>query len=160
MKIGLLILALILGGCSSAPEPNMSPFSLNIKADKTLNPSASNKANPVIVRMYQLTDTQSFEQTPFIDLYEKDSQILGANLISKQILPVVVPNSDTSKVININKSTQYVAVLVEFVNFKDSETKSFSAVPIDEDQFLRLSISKSKVSLETVTPESSWWNIF
>lgn len=160
MKIGLLILALLLGGCSSGPKPVTSPFSLTIKADKTINPSASNTANPVIVRMYQLTDIQTFEQTPFIDLYEKDSQVLGANLISKQVLPVIVPNSDISKVIEINKSAQYVAVLVEFVNFKGSETKSYSAVPIDEEQFLRLRILQSKVSLETVTPETSWWNIF
>jgi type VI secretion system protein VasD len=160
MKIGLLILALLLGGCSSAPKPALSPFSLNIKADKTVNPSASNQANPVIVRLYQLTDIQTFEQAPFIDLYEKDSQILGSSLISKQVLPVIVPNSEISKVVKINKSTQYVAVLVEFVNFKDSETKSFSIVPTEEDQFLRLLVTQSKVSLETVTPESNWWNIF
>ncbi|MCZ4294585.1 MULTISPECIES: type VI secretion system lipoprotein TssJ [Vibrio] len=155
-----LAAALLLVGCSSDPVPVVSQYTLAIKADEAINPSDSNSANPVVVRLYQLTDVQMFKQLPFIDLYNNDVQLLNANLVSKQILPVVLPNNETKQTIDINKTTQYVAVLVEFVDYQNSEAKAFSTLPLEEDQFLQLHIQGAKASISIVTPESSWWQIF
>lgn len=155
-----LAVALFLAGCSSDSVPVVSQYSLSIKTDAAMNPSDSNPANPVVVRLYQLTDVQMFKQLPFIDLYNNDVQLLSANLVSKQILPVILPNSDSQQTLDINKTTQYVAVLVEFVDYQNSEAKAFSTLPVEEDQFLQLHIQGAKASLNIVTPESSWWQVF
>ncbi|KLN65812.1 MULTISPECIES: type VI secretion system lipoprotein TssJ [Vibrio] len=160
MKKWYLATVLFLAGCSSDPVPVVSQYNLTIKSDTAMNPSDSNAANPVVVRLYQLTDVQMFNQLPFIDLYSNDVQLLSANLVSKQVLPVVLPDANVDQVLDINKTTQYVAVLVEFVDYQNSETKAFSTLPLQADQYLQLNLQGSKATLEIVTPESSWWQIF
>ncbi len=78
-----------------------------LKADATVNQYNDDQANPVVVRLYQLTDQQLFKQLPFIDLYN-DLQLLAANLVSKQVLPIVLPSSEQKLTLNINKNTQYI----------------------------------------------------
>ena len=152
-----LAAVLIVTGCSSSPEPVVSQYNLALKTNDVINPSEANPANPVVVRMYQLTDVQMFKQLPFIDLYNNDVQLLSANLVSKQILPVILPNSDTQQTLDINKATQYVAVLVEFVDYQNSEAKAFSTLPIEDDQYLQLNIQGANASLDIITPDSGWW---
>ncbi|MCG9582665.1 type VI secretion system lipoprotein TssJ [Vibrio tubiashii] len=160
MRKWYLAAVLLLAGCSSDPVPVVSQYNLTIKSDAAMNPSDSNTANPVVVRLYQLTDVQMFKQVPFIDLYSNDVQLLSANLVSKQVLPVILPDTSTEQVLDINKTTQYVAVVVEFVDYQNSETKAFSTLPVQADQYLQLNIQGAKASLEIVTPESSWWQVF
>ncbi|MFM2589848.1 type VI secretion system lipoprotein TssJ [Vibrio sp. TBV020] len=152
--------ALILVGCSSDPVPVVSQYTLAVSSDNTMNPSDSNEANPVVVRLYQLTDAQMFKQLPFIDLYTDDVKLLSANLVSKQVLPVVLPDSNVTQTLDINSTTQYVAVLVEFVDYQNSEAKAFSTLPLEDEQFLQLTIEGAKASLNIVTPDSSWWQVF
>lgn len=155
-----LAAALLLMGCSSDPVPVVTQYNLNISSDAQINPSDSSAANPVIVRLYQLTDIQMFKQLPFIDLYANDVQLLSANLVSKQVLPVILPDSSTQQTLDINKTTQYVAVLVEFADYQNSQAKAFSTLPIEAEQYLQLNIQGAKASLTVVTPESSWWQVF
>ncbi|KJY83401.1 type VI secretion protein [Vibrio galatheae] len=157
MRLWFLAAIFLLAGCSSDPVPVVSQYKLVMTSDAAINPSDSNTANPVVVRLYQLTDVQMFKQLPFIDLYSNDIQLLSANLVSKQMLPVVLPDTSSTQVLDINQTTQYVAVLVEFVNYQSSETKAFSTLPVQDDQYLQLSIQGTKASLEVITPESSWW---
>ena len=147
-------------GCSSGPTPVLSPYTLTIATDATVNASENNSANPVVVRLYQLTDVQLFKQLPFIDLYEQDLELLSANLVSKQVLPIVLPNSKTEHTIDVNQTTQYIAVLVEFVDYQNGVTKAFSTLPAEDEQFLQLNIEGVNASLNVITPESSWWQVF
>ena len=101
-----------------------------------------------------------FKQQPFIDLYSNDVQLLSANLISKQILPVVIPGSEEKITLDINNQTQYVGVLVEFIDYQQSEPKSVSMLPKNSDEYLQLSISGDKAKLEVITPDSPWWKLF
>ncbi|MYM58436.1 type VI secretion system lipoprotein TssJ [Vibrio sp. OCN044] len=155
-----LVWALFMLGCSSDPTPVVTQYSLAIKSDKSSNPSESNTSNPVVVRLYQLTDAQMFKQQPFIDLYSNDVQLLSANLISKQILPVVIPDSDTKLTLDINSQTQYVAILVEFIDYQHSQPKAVSPLPTSSDGYLQLSISGDKAELIVITPDSPWWKLF
>lgn len=160
MKKWYLAALLALAGCASEPEPVVSQYTLHIKSDAALNASSANEANPVIVRLYQLTDTQMFNQLAFIDLYNQDMSLLSANLISKQILPPILPYTTTEQVLDINQATQYLAVLVEFSDYQNSQTKTFSTLPTQDEQYLQLNLQGSKATLEIVTPESSWWQVF
>ncbi|RTZ14495.1 type VI secretion system lipoprotein TssJ [Vibrio aquaticus] len=154
----LLLLTLV--GCSSDPVPVVSQYTLAVSSDNTINPSDNNQANPVAVRLYQLTDAQMFNQLPFIDLYSNDVTLLSANLVSKQILPMVMPETKVTQTLDINSTTQYVAVLVEFIDYQNSEAKAYSTLPLEEDQFLQLTIEGATASLNIVTPDSSWWQLF
>jgi len=152
-----IFLVFLLAGCSSDPTPVFSKYDVTIKADDSLNQYQNSTANPVIVRLYQLTDKQMFSQLPFIDLYNQDVQLLASNLISKQVLPVVLPNTTQKIQIDVNKNTQYIAVLVEFADYQNSQSKSVTMLPTEEEQYIQLTLSGIKAQLDIITPDSSWW---
>ena len=114
----------------------------------------------MVVRLYQLTDAQQFKQLPFIDLYNDDVSLLGANLVSKQVLPVVMPDSNSKQTLDINKTTQYIGVLVEFAEYDASTATVVTTTPQEEEQYIQLKISGNKAALQTVTPDSPWWDVF
>jgi len=155
-----ILLSLLLTGCSSDPTPVISKLAFSIQADATINATSNAAANPVVVRVYQLTDKQLFEQLPFIDLYNQDVQMLAANLISKQVLPIVLPSSQQTIELDINVSSQYLAVLVEFANYQQSTAKAVIQLPTDKKQYPQLTLSGIQATLSLATQDSSWWQIF
>ena len=157
----LLSLCLLITACSSSePAPVVTQYSLTVKADATVNQYNDDQANPVVVRLYQLTDQQLFKQLPFIDLYNNDLQLLAANLVSKQVLPIVLPSSEQKLTLDINKNTQYIAALVEFADYQNGTTKTVLMMPSDPEQTLELTITGKKAELAVIQPDSSWWQIF
>ncbi|PMN26324.1 type VI secretion system-associated lipoprotein [Vibrio lentus] len=160
-RLILLSLCLLVTACSSSdPAPVVTQYSLTVKADATVNQYNDDQANPVVVRLYQLTDQQLFKQLPFIDLYNNDLQLLAANLVSKQVLPIVLPSSEQKLTLDINKNTQYIAALVEFADYQNSTTKTVLMMPSDPEQTLELTITGKKAELAVIQPDSSWWQIF
>mgnify|MGYP000011437931 CR=1 len=160
MRIVLVFLSFMLSACSSDPVAVVTQHTFTVKADNTINQYNDDQANPVVVRLYQLTDQQLFKQLPFIDLYNNDLQLLAANLVSKQVLPVVLPNSTQSLTLDVNKNTQYIAALVEFADYQNSTTKTVQMLPADSEQYLQLTLTGKKAELEVITPDSSWWQVF
>ncbi|MDN3630884.1 type VI secretion system-associated lipoprotein [Vibrio lentus] len=160
-RLILLSLCLLIAACSSSdPAPVVTQYSLTVKADATVNQYNDDQANPVVVRLYQLTDQQLFKQLPFIDLYNNDLQLLAANLVSKQVLPIVLPSSQQKLTLDINKNTQYIAALVEFADYQNGTTKTVLMMPSDPEQTLELTITGKKAELAVIQPDSSWWQIF
>ncbi|MDN2667785.1 type VI secretion system lipoprotein TssJ [Vibrio sp. 14N.309.X.WAT.E.F5] len=160
-RLILLSLCLLISACSSSdPAPVVTQYSLTVKADATVNQYNDDQANPVVVRLYQLTDQQLFKQLPFIDLYNNDLQLLAANLVSKQVLPIVLPSSEQKLTLDINKNTQYIAALVEFADYQNGTTKTVLMMPSDPEQTLELTITGKKAELAVIQPDSSWWQIF
>lgn len=157
-RLMLLSLCLMITACSSSdPAPVVTQYSLTVKADTTVNQYNDAQANPVVVRLYQLTDQQLFKQLPFIDLYNNDLQLLAANLVSKQVLPIVLPNSEQQLTLDINKNTQYIAALIEFADYQNSTAKTVLMMPADPEQTLELTITGKKAELAAIQPDSSWW---
>ncbi|MGF1747911.1 MULTISPECIES: type VI secretion system lipoprotein TssJ [Vibrio] len=154
------LLFALLSGCSSTTTPVTTSYALQTVSDDTINPYRSTAANPVVVRLYQLKSKESFNQSSFIALYNGDLQALGSSLIVKQVLPPMMPASTVNSTLDINKSTQYLAALVEYANYQQSNGKAIAVVPTDGESSLVLRLSGLNVELDVVPPESSWWQIF
>ncbi|OIN25659.1 type VI secretion system lipoprotein TssJ [Vibrio barjaei] len=154
------LLVLSITACSSDPVPVTTAYSMTVNADDTINKYQSDSANPVVVRLYQLASKESFEQSSFITLYNTDHQALGSSLVVKQVLPSVMPDSNQTISLDINKNTQYIAALVEYANYRESNGKAVTAVPTDGESSIALRLSGLNVELDIVAPESSWWQIF
>jgi len=160
IRLFLVALSVFIAACSSDPVAVVTQHQFSLTADSSINQYNDDQANPVVVRLYQLTDQQLFKQLPFIDLYSNDLQLLAANLVSKQVLPIVLPNTSQSITLDINKNTQYIAALVEFADYQNSTTKTVLMLPSDTNQYLQLNLSGNKAELEVITPDSSWWQVF
>ncbi|MDA7746080.1 type VI secretion system lipoprotein TssJ [Psychromonas sp.] len=119
----------LLSGCSTANTKVGSlldldtDFALTFIADSDVNPDDSNVPSPVIIRMYELKSTKLFENANFIDLYERDSEVLGKSMITKQSLKALQPNNTNTSEFVLSKEAQYIGLYVEFLQYENAKYK-------------------------------------
>lgn len=96
---------------------------IRFKVDSDINPDDEKKPSPLFLRMYELTSTKMFKKANFIDIYEKDEEVLGADMISKQILKRIKPGENRVENYVLDKKTRYIGIYAEFLQFKKSGYK-------------------------------------
>ena len=96
---------------------------IRFKVDADVNPDDDKKPSPLFVRMYQLKSKKMFRRANFIDLYEKDKDVLGADMISKQKLRRIKPGENRKEQFVLDKKTNFIGLYAEFLDFKKSSFK-------------------------------------
>lgn len=137
----LLVLAaslLLLHACQSNKSVvgEFFDFDTDLKIDfiidADINPDEQGVASPLFVRMYQLKSDKMMAKADFIDLFEQDSQTLGADMIGDvRKLKRFKPGENRSEIFVLDKKAQYVALYAEFLDFKDSHYKLVVPVVIN-----------------------------
>lgn len=98
-------------------------FTLRFIAENNVNPDDSNIPSPVIIRMYELKSTKLFENANFIDLYERDSEVLGKSMITKQSLKALQPSAKHKSEFVLSKEAKYIGLYVEFLQYENAKYK-------------------------------------
>ena len=94
-----------------------APYSVVIVADAGLNPDRQQRSTPVQVRLYELKDPSSFQTADFFALYEKDDQVLGTDVVSREQFTMQPGQSRTL----LRKTKAEARTLGVFVAFRDVE---------------------------------------
>lgn len=130
LKIILAFFMLInLSACSSINSTvggffNMdTDLEIKFKVDSDINPDDDKKPSPLFVRMYELKSNKMFSKANFIDIYEKDEEVLGADMLAKQRLRRLVPGESRNENFVLNKETRFIGLYAEFFQFKKSGFK-------------------------------------
>jgi len=125
---------------------------LKFKADANINPDENNVSSPLYIRMYELKSDKQFKSADFIDLYERDKEILGADMLGKQRLKRLVPGEERGKDFVLNKNTRYVGLFAEFQKYKNSTFKVI--IPVEPTNVIASS-SVVHISGNTISAENS-----
>lgn len=144
----IITIALSLASCSSVNSKVGglldldTDLKLRFSVGSNLNPDDNKVSSPVIVRMYELKSTKAFENANFIDLYERDAEILGKTMITQQSLKPIKPNEDTTAQLVLSKGTKFIGLYAEFLQYEDAKYKVI--IPIAETNLID---STAKVQL-------------
>lgn len=117
------------------------------KADADINPDENNKPSPLFIRMYELKSPKMFNKSDFIGLYERDAELLGADLVASHKLKRLKPGDNRVDNFVLNKDTQYVALYAEFLKYKNAKYKL--VIPVVQNNVVRttaaIGISANKI---------------
>ena len=102
---------------------------LTFKADADINPDENNLPSPLYIRMYELKSDKQFKNADFIDIYERDKEVLGADMIGKQRLKRLIPGEIREKDFVLDPQTRFVGLYAEFQKYKNSSFKIL--IPIE-----------------------------
>ncbi len=126
----LIVILSSLSGCSALNTAagtvvrGDTDLKITFKVDADINPDDNKKPSPLFVRMYELKSTKMFDKADFIDLFERDEEILGADLLAKQELKRLKPGEDRKEHFrSLNKETLFVGLYAEFLQYKGSQYK-------------------------------------
>ncbi|WP_111642401.1 type VI secretion system lipoprotein TssJ [Marinimicrobium alkaliphilum] len=129
MRILVLLGALMLVGCSSQESRvgrvfNLNTdFTLSVSAAEDINPNTRDEPAPVFIRLYELRSPDAFARADFIELYERDQNVLGDSLVNRRQLSRVAPTELREYEMVLDRETRYVGILAEFYQYDDATYK-------------------------------------
>ena len=135
MWTALVAVALSVTGCGNATMKVKSAMGFDTKmrlvlhARSDLNPDHTGRPSPLIVRIYELRTPTLFERADFIDLFERDEEILGVDLIARHEVRRLTPGDNRVEDLVLSDEARYVAVFAEFTRYQDASHGLM--VPVD-----------------------------
>lgn len=146
----------LLAGCSSSKSKvggmlNLdTDLRLTFIADETINPDDNKRPSPVFVRLYELKSPTKFTKADFIDLYERDEEVLGDDMVGKQVLKPLAPGEERAERMVLQSGTRYVAIYAEFSQYRGAVYKV--VFPVTENNIFKnkalVELSGTKISLD------------
>ena len=92
-----------------------------VEAD--INPDDTGLASPLFIRVYELKADKIIKKADFIDIFERDKEILGADMVDMHKLKPFRPGEGRSELLVLDERTKFVALYAEFLEFKESKYK-------------------------------------
>lgn len=112
---------------------------LTFEVDSNINPDENKRPSPVFVRFYQLKSATAFDKADFIDLYERDEELLGGNIVSKQVLKPIAPGEARTERFVLEKGVNQIALYAEFFQYRGSNYKVI--IPVTENNIIRNAVT-------------------
>ena len=128
----LIFMAIVLSELTACQAVNSSvggyfdldtDIKIDLLVDADINPDELGKASPLFIRMYELSSNKMMKRADFIEIYERDKEVLGADMVAVHKLKRLKPGEDRTEHIVLDKKTNYVALYAEFLEFKESKFK-------------------------------------
>lgn len=124
----MLAALLTLAGCatSSSQRPVQVRAQLSSAAD--INPDASKRASPLVVRVYELRNDAAFNGADFFALYEREKQTLGDSLIAREEY-VLQPGAKRELRLSIARDTRFLGVIAAYRDISAARWRALAKAP-------------------------------
>lgn len=129
-----LLAALSLAGCGGAPvvEPPPPPLTVEVAvtASADINPDVNQRASPLVLRVYELTDAEAFAAADFFAVWNQDATVLAAALVKRHEF-VVAPDGKAGKPLTLDPRVQAIGVAAAFRDIRNANWRV--VVPVSQD---------------------------
>lgn len=152
----LVTMLALLAGCSSNKSAvgaylNLdTDLKIEFVAASDMNPDDQGTASPLFIRMFELKSTALIDKADFLDIYEQEAKVLGADLVKSHRLKYFEPGESRTEQFVLDSKTAYVGLFAEFSRFRDAEYKLVFPVVANNvfRNAVKVSISADKMTLE------------
>lgn len=126
------------------PAPKSTEWQLVSAAN--LNPDAAGRPSPLVVRVYSLKAQDSFQAADFFSLYEKDEQVLAADLVKREEW-ILKPGETREVKGELPPEVKFVAVVAAFRDVSRAAWRASVPVPAGAKGMLTLRADAKSVGL-------------
>ena len=127
-----------------APKPTVVQASLN--ASESLNPDIRGRASPVVVRILELKSLAAFQRGDFFSLWDRESETLGAELVSRDEI-LMRPGEQRQLKRTLQPDTRHLAVIAAFRDLERAQWRGAVAVLPNQTQPITIKLDATSVSV-------------
>ncbi|MFW5823431.1 MAG: type VI secretion system lipoprotein TssJ [Marinobacter sp.] len=117
-----LVSVVLLNGCAVANYVVDPYTNLGFEASGSINPDASGRASPLVIRIYELKAADTFRSAGFFDLYDEPEGVLDKDLISMDEV-VLRPELVEKLEMTLDGNTRYLGIVAAFQNIDEARWK-------------------------------------
>jgi type VI secretion system protein VasD len=129
----------------AAPNPSVAELSFVI--DANLNPDASGRPSPVMLRIYELRSVAAFNRADFFSLYERDREQLGPELVSRDELPLM-PGGSPQAITTLRSDTRYVGVVAAFRDIERARWRASTPIFVNQTTRMEIKLDRNEVAIK------------
>jgi type VI secretion system protein VasD len=137
--------AVALASCKTVPvkpaKEAKAKVALSAAAD--VNPDATGKPSPVVVRVYQLKGDAAFSGADFFALFDDEMKVLGPELIGREEY-VLTPSETRTVELAVPKTAKFVGVIAAFRDIRNSQWRVVVPAPLKKND-VTLSVERARV---------------
>jgi type VI secretion system protein VasD len=116
-----------LSACASKPAKPL-PVHEELSASADVNPDASGRASPIVIRVFQLRNDGEFASADFFALYDKEKETLASSFISREEY-VLAPGETRKLDLAVNADARVIGVLAAFRDIRAAQWRAVSRPP-------------------------------
>lgn len=147
----LTVLAAVSGlvaACAAGSLVGIGPTYLDakIEASSKVNPDDSGRASPIVLRIYELKAADTFQNTDFFSLYDKESATLGQDMNGREEIEV---QPGGSKTVNrkVQPDTQYIGVMAAFRDIDQAHWRATYKLSPHKTNSVTIKLGRNSVSI-------------
>jgi type VI secretion system protein VasD len=142
--VAALGVALLLSACASKPPPPASVTG-TVQASAQVNPSASKRPSPLLIRVYELKSAAGFNAADFMSLYQRDQSELGGDLLAKEEF-VLNPGESKTFAKTLAPDTRFIGVVAAYRDLEHAKWRT--VVPVLPNQPQKVTVSAGELAVE------------
>lgn len=147
MRLVLLGLVVILGGCVVANTIADPGTRLRFEPAININPDNNDRPSPLVIRVYELSARNAFQNSDFFNLYDDAERTLGDDLLSVEDI-VVRPGKVHKHPMSLNKETRYIGIMAAFRDIQNAQWRVLAEA--DPRGYDKLDIRIDRLTLKLV----------
>lgn len=146
----ICLLALLTAACGSDP----TVLNVTVRTSDTVNPNSESQPSPIVIRVYALKSTKTFEGADFFSLFDSDTKTLGGDLLDKKELEMA-PGKTEQFNEKVSDESQFVGVLA---GYRDLDNATWQAtMPITPQKTNDVEVKVELLSVSVGQPSSPWY---
>jgi len=127
-SLALFALCLLaLAACAAKPA-KPAPTHTQLIAGANVNPDASGRASPIVVRLFQLRNDGEFAAADFFAVYGKEKETLAATLISREEY-VLEPGETREIELALDPQARVIGALAAFRDIRAARWRTLTQSP-------------------------------
>ncbi|HEY2189090.1 MAG TPA: type VI secretion system lipoprotein TssJ [Caldimonas sp.] len=141
--VAALAVAALVIGCAGPPKP--ASVTGTIQASPQINPSASGRPSPLLVRVYELKSAATFNAADFMSLYQRDQASLAADMLAKEEY-VLSPGETKTFAKTLAPDTRFLGVVAAYRDLEHAKWRS--VVPIQPNQPQKVTVTAGELAVD------------
>ncbi len=98
-------------------------ITVKVIAEKNINPNLQGKPCPLVLQLYQMSDSDAFSTSDYINIYNDQQGTLKKDLLSERVIGIVYPGKTIEKTFDLKDGVSYVGVIADFSDSSDANAK-------------------------------------
>ena len=144
---GALLGVISIGGC----ETVKTQVTYSISAAAQINPDASNRPSPVVVRFYELKSSGMFESAEFFALFMEEGKTLGQTLIARKEVQIG-PSESREITEDLQPGTRAIGIVAAFRNLSSNQWRA--VFPVQEGKSIPVEITLGPNGISARSPSN------
>jgi type VI secretion system protein VasD len=140
-----------LAACASGP-PKATKARMTVLAQSDVNPDASGRPSPVVVRVYQLQQDAKFANAEFFALFDDEQQTLGADLLARDEI-TLAPGERKEVQVEVKGEAKFLGAVAAYRDIRNSQWRVVQAAPkkglldVFKKDGVQVNVARAKVSV-------------